>query len=99
MKMISEKWRILIRMGTAPIMQRVYVDPRAFREHLTNAILIAGTLASITFTCCAFTIAYEVHSLRIAHTQGLTEMQRGMFSRLDSLLWKVDTFLVTFSAS
>lgn len=86
-------------MGTAPRMQRERVDPAALREYLVDALLIAGTLGIVTFMCCAFTITYEINTMRIAQTQGINDLQRGLFTRLDTALWKCDTLLITLGAT
>src|SRR4051794_2930456 len=85
--------------GTAKVHSVERIDPAAFRAYLINAILIAGTLAAVTFCCCAFTLVYEVNAIRLLQMQGITDTQHGLFSRIDSLLWKADTFLITFSAT
>lgn len=86
-------------MGAAVRMARAKVDPVEFRQHLVNAILIAGTLSCVTFMCCAATITYEVITARVQLIATLTETQRGMFARTDSLLWRIDTFLSDFKAA
>jgi hypothetical protein len=86
-------------MGSAPSMQRRSLDPRSFREYLVNALLIAGTLGIVTFMCSAFTVTWEVNAIRVAQDRAITDTQRGLFSRMDSLLWKLDTFLVSFGAT
>jgi hypothetical protein len=86
-------------MSFAARMQRKHIDPDSFREYLVNALLIAGTLGIVTFMCAAFTIVWEVNAIRVAQDRAINDTQRGLFSRMDSALWKIDTFLVSFGAT
>lgn len=86
-------------MGAAPQMQRIQIDHQELRAYLLNAILFAGTLGIITFMCCAFTVTWEVNAIRVAQDQAITDTQHGLFSRMDSLLSKLDTFLVSFGST
>lgn len=87
-------------MMTAARMERAKpVDKEQLREHLVNVLYIAATLGIIVVSLAIATIAIELNMMRIAYSQGLEDVKHGIFSRMDSFLWKSDTFLTTFSAT
>jgi histone acetyltransferase (RNA polymerase elongator complex component) len=72
------------------------VDPVRFREHIVNALLIAATFGTILVSLSMATIAFELNLIRISEHQAVVDLEHAITSRVDTLLWKTDTFLTTF---
>jgi hypothetical protein len=72
------------------------VDPVSFREHIVNALLIAATFGTILVSLSMATIAFELNLIRISEHQAVVDFEHAITSRVDTLLWKTDTFLTTF---
>ena len=78
-------------------LQRERITETDFRDHLINVLLIAATLGIIIVSCAMATIALELNLIRSHQTLAIDDLKTGLFGRLDSSLWKADTFLTTFS--
>lgn len=77
-------------------LESVKVDPVSFREHVLNALLVSATLGIILVSLSMATIAFELNAMRIGERQAVIDLEHGVSSRIDALLWKADTFLTTF---
>lgn len=68
------------------------------RAHIKEVLLGAAVAASVFVSLASVSIALDVHQIRIANLQAEAELRSALTTRLDSLLWKADTFLTIQSA-
>ena len=68
------------------------------RDHLTQILQIVAIFGIAIFSCVGVSIAFDIHAMRMNEIQGSADFRVGVFSRVDSLLWKLDTFLSVVSA-
>jgi hypothetical protein len=70
------------------------VTPADFRRHLRyiSQVVMIGSMLVLAFV--AITVGFDVHAMRRARSDELSELieiRKGLFTRFDSFLWKVDT--------
>lgn len=65
-------------------------------EHLYSAI---KSFAVLAVGIAAISIALDVHAIRGNEATWFAELEAGMFSRADALLWKIDTISAVASAT
>lgn len=74
-------------------------DEAALQHHLLNALLATATLGIIVIACCCITFVFEVHTIRVTQAQASQDLHSELIARLDSALWKTDTFLTLLNAT
>ena len=75
------------------------IDEAAFHAHVVNVLLVVTTIGIIVVSCTCLSVVLEIRSIRRYQEQAAATLQNGVFSRLDSLLWKTDTFLTIAGAA
>ena len=70
-----------------------------FRAHLREVLMIASTFFLVIVSCVAVSVGFDIHAMRINEIQGGATLRTEAFSRIDSLLWKVDTLISVMSAT
>jgi hypothetical protein len=68
-----------------------------FWQLFKDLALILEVAALLVFVPCCMSIAVDVHMARLDQARMVTDIQAGIFSRLDKALWKADTFLIDWS--
>jgi hypothetical protein len=79
--------------------ERTHIDEAAFRNHVISVLLVTATLGIIIFSCTCVSLIFELNAIRRNQATAAAGLQNGIFSRIDSLLWKTDTFLTEFGAT
>jgi hypothetical protein len=74
--------------------ETIRLTPADFRRHLrqTSQIVMIGCMLIVAFV--AANVGVDVHAMRRARSDELTELieiRKGLFTRFDSFLWKLDT--------
>jgi len=71
------------------------------RSALTSStwLLATATLGIVVVSCTCISLILELNAIRRNEVVAAAEFQNGVFSRVDSLLWKADTFLTIASAT
>ena len=75
------------------------VTAQDFREHMRQVLLVASVFGVIIVSGAALSIAFDMHATRVNEAQNGAAFRAGIFSRLDALLWKVDTITSVVSAT
>ena len=68
------------------------------RDHLTQILQLVAIFGIAIFSCVGVSVAFDIHAMRMNEIQGSADFRVGVFSRVDSLLWKLDTFISVMSA-
>lgn len=69
------------------------------RNYLAHLLLGAGVLACLVVIGVAISLATDIHAIRLNSIQESATLRIGMFSRLDSFLWRTDTLITIISAT
>lgn len=70
-----------------------------FKPFLLNVLLITGILGIVVISCAFVALVVEVNSVRVSRIRFQQDLQSSLQSRLDSMLWKADTFLTIASTA
>jgi hypothetical protein len=78
---------------------RHVVTLQEFREHFRVILLLLSIFGVIIVSGAAVSIAVDMHAIRANEVQGIAALRASIFSRVDALLWKVDTISAIASAT
>jgi hypothetical protein len=71
---------------------------RDLRLHARELLIGFVIVACVFVAAAAVSVAIDVHAMRVANLTASSQLETALGSRLDSLLWKVDTFNTTVLA-
>ena len=78
----------------APRADSVRLTPAEFKRHLRQTSQLVLTICLIIVTFTAVNVSFDLHAMRRERGEELaelTDLRKGILTRIDALLWKMDT--------
>ncbi len=82
------------RPPDGPRPDAVRITPAEFKRHLRQTSQFVLTICLIVVTFTAVNVSFDIHAMRRERGEELaelTDLRKGILTRIDALLWKMDT--------